>query len=130
MLSFIRAGLSSDWCLSADRLRATVLNLFAFDRKNYALWLSIYPTSMINLQDQDRAPDVHQQFRDGNFSLNCSGEKIAGVSMDQVLEQTLSRDNITCGGLAKISNNKEARSKWFLTSHIRGPDVEGLKRAM
>jgi len=41
------------------------------------------------------------------------------MAPDQVLEQTLNRDSKTSGGIIGISNHEEARTKWFLTSHIR-----------
>jgi len=41
------------------------------------------------------------------------------LRLDQVLEQTLNRDSKTSGGIISIINHKEARTKWFLTSHIR-----------
>jgi len=39
------------------------------------------------------------------------------MAPDQVLKQTLNRDTKTSGGI--LGNHEEARTKWFLTSHIR-----------
>ena len=38
---------------------------------------------------------------------------------DQVLEQTINKDSKGAGGLIGISRDENARTKWFLTSHVR-----------
>ena len=38
---------------------------------------------------------------------------------DQVLEQTINKDSKGAGGLIGISRDENARTKWFLASHVR-----------
>ena len=55
----------------------------------------------------------------GSFSVNRSGKPFAGLSSDQVLEQTLNRDSETSGGIIGFSNDEKASTKWFTTTHVR-----------
>ena len=59
--------------------------------------------------------------------MNRTGNKFAGMPTDQVLEQTLNKDSKTAGGLIGFSNNDLARTKWFLTSHIRSQMLSTVK---
>lgn len=117
LLCFIRAERLGNWPLYLDSLCAMLPVMFAYDRTHYSRWLPIYLADMLNLPDT--AQEVYNQFCQGAFTVNRSGKPFAGVPTDQVLEQTLNRDSKTSGGLVGISNNEEARNKWFLTSHIR-----------
>lgn len=117
LLCFLRAERVGDWQLYLDSMIAMLPVMFAFDRINYARWLPVYIYDMLNLPDT--ALPVYEQFKDGAFSVNRTGKSFAGVSTDQVLEQTLNKDSKTAGGLIGISSDEEARTKWFLTTHLR-----------
>ena len=103
--------------LYIDSMIAMLPTFFAYDRQNYSRWLPIYISDMLGLENT--APEVYQEFVKGGFSVNSTGKCFTGVATDQALEQTLNKDSKTSGGLVGISNNDEARTKWFLTSHFR-----------
>ena len=68
---------------------------------------------MVDLEED--VPEVHKEFLLGKFSIN----PYAAVLTDMVLKQTLNKDSKGAGGLKGISNDEQARTKWFLSSHIR-----------
>ena len=117
LLALIRAERSGDWELYLDSLLCMLPVFFAYDRINYSRWLPVYIADMINLEDT--AKEVHDEFKAGKFSVNRTGKSFAAVPTDQVLEQTLNKDSKGSGGLKGISNNEVARTKWFLSSHVR-----------
>ena len=125
VLSFIRSERTGNWQLYLDSMMAMLPVFSAYDRNNYSRWLPVYLSDMITLEDT--APQVHGEFVQGKFSINRTGKSFAGVSVDQVLEQTLNRDSKSSSGLVGISNNEEARNKWFFTTHIRA-HLLGLQR--
>ena len=117
LLALIRAERSGDWELYLESLICMLPVFYAYDRINYSRWLPVYIADMINLEDT--AKEVYDEFKAGRFSVNRTGKSFAAVPTDQVLEQTLNKDSKGSGGLKGISNNEVARTKWFLSSHVR-----------
>ena len=94
-----------------------LIMFYAYNRLNYCRWLPIYICDMVDLEEN--APEVHKEFLLGKFSINRTGNPYAAVLTDMVLKQTLNKDSKGAGGLNGISNDEQARTKWFLSSHIR-----------
>lgn len=117
LLGLVRAERCGEWQQYLDCLIGMLPFFYAYDRVNYSRWLPVYICDMINLEDN--APDVHREFSSGKFSINRTGRSFAAVPTDMVLEQTLNKDSKGAGGLKGISNDEQARTKWFLTSHVR-----------
>ena len=117
LLCFIRSERDGDWELHVDSLIAMLPIMFAYDRTNYSRWLPIYICDMLNLKSKE--PELYEEFKRESFSVNRTGKPIAGLSPDQVLEQTLNRDSKTSGGIIGFSNDEKARTKWFTTTHLR-----------
>ena len=72
---------------------------------------------------ESRAPEVYEAFIDAQHSFPQSKEKFTGTAADQVLEQTLNKDGKSKGGIIGKSQCESAKSKWFLTAHVRGEMV-------
>jgi len=117
MLEFIRAERSGNWQLYLDSMQAMLPVFFAYDRTNYSRWLPIYLIDMLNLPES--APEFYGMFAKGSVTVNRTGKKFASMAPDQVMEQTLNRDSKASEGIIGISDHEKARTKWFLTSHIR-----------
>ena len=117
LLSLIRAEKSGIWSLYIESLTSMLPMFYAYDRVNYSRWLPIYICDMVDLEEN--APEVHKEFLLGKFSINRTGNRNAAVLTDMVLKQTLNKDSKGAGGLKGISNDEQARTKWFLSRYIR-----------
>ena len=71
---------------------------------------------------------MHRAFAEGQFSISRTGKTFSGMPADQVLEQTINKDSKGAGGLIGISRDENARTKWFLTSHVRAHLYGAQKR--
>ena len=108
---------TGDWELYIQVLTSMIPVFFATDRQNYARWLSIHVHDMKGLEK--RAPAVHSEFANGNFTVKRSAKKFSAVSADMALEQSINRDVKCQGGLIGKSSTDSARNKWFYTSHVK-----------
>ena len=108
---------TGDWELYIQVLTSMIPVFFATDRQNYARWLSIHVHDMKGLEK--RAPAVHSEFANGNFTVKRSAKKFSAVSADMALEQSINRDVKCQGRLIGKSSTDSARNKWFYTSHVK-----------
>ena len=58
---------------------------FALDHPNYARWLSIHVGDIVALQDNE--PSVFEQFENGNFVVNKSGNRFSSIPIHHEDEQ-------------------------------------------
>ena len=99
--------------------------VFSFDGTNYSRWAPVYIADMHRLQET--APDVHQEFMNGNHPVKRSKNKFNQVWSDMALEQSVNRDSKTKGGIVGITLQKNALDRWFLTAHVRAAVTSAIK---
>jgi len=86
--------------------------MFAFDKHNYARWLSVYLADKNSLKTT--APIVCQELLSSRaLSLTGKAESFIAVSSDMRLEPSLNKQNK--GSLKGISTNLNAMDKFFST---------------
>lgn len=115
MLSFIRAERAMDWDLHLEAVEGMAPYFFCYDRQNYARWITVYMSDMKLLPSS--SPDVHREFKQGNFAVTRSDHPFTAVWSDMALEQSLNRDVKVSGGLNHITKRESARNRWFITNH-------------
>ncbi|KAI8487179.1 hypothetical protein Bbelb_349770 [Branchiostoma belcheri] len=126
LLRFIRAEREGSWHLHLNAVAEMIPYFFALDRINYARWLSVYLADMQMLPSC--APDVHQQFVDGNHAVCRSQQPFSQVWTDMALEQTINCDSkARGGGIIGITQKESARDRWFVTSHERAAITSATK---
>ena len=69
--------------------RMTAL-LFTFNHQNYSCWLAVYHDKLLKLKDSH--PDIHEEFKNGCFSLKRTSKPFSRISIDLTLEQTINVD--------------------------------------
>ena len=117
LLRFIRAEREGDWRLHLASTAEMTPYFFSMDRTNYSRWLPVYIADMHLLEDT--APEVHQEFMQGNHAVSRSYQPFSHIWTDMPLEQTVNLDSKTKGGIVGISQKPEALERWFLTAHER-----------
>ena len=73
-------------------------------------------------------PHVHQQLKNGQFSVQRSRTAFSNVAVDQAIEQTLNRDTKTKGGIVGFGRNPAAVEKWMVNAHHRPVKVYAVYR--
>lgn len=89
---------------------------FAYDRPNYARFLTYYWIDMQKLLEAH--PAIHKQFEDGNFAVRRQHGNINKIPSDQAIEQTINRPQKCSGGITGFSTTEGTVQRWVLTSHI------------
>ena len=84
ILMFIRASREGDWNLHLESLKALAKYFFAHDRLNYARMVPLYQAQMHRLKIDD--PDIHHEFRQGNFCVNKNDTPFCAIGPDHAIE--------------------------------------------
>ena len=114
LLRFIRAEREGDWRLHLASTAEMTPYFFSMDRTNYSRWLPVYIADMHLLEDT--APEVHQEFMQGNHAVSRSCQPFSQICTDMALEQTVNLDSKTKGGIVGILKKPGALERWFLTA--------------
>ena len=126
LLGLIRASREGDWDLHLYSIRALIPWSFAYDRVNYARYLSAYYAQMVALPQTH--PEVHEEFKNGNFSVQLSEDNPFGrVQVDQDLEMTVNKDTQTPGGTTKFSLQAAAVKRHYITAEYRSTALGQLR---
>jgi hypothetical protein len=114
LLRLVRADRECNFKLHLSSVAECLPYVFAFDKQNYARWLSVYLADMNTLETS--APTVYQEMLTGG-ALSVTGLSVPfnAVSLDMRLEQSLNKH--AKGALKGISTNSKARDKFLLTAH-------------
>ena len=96
-LCIIYATRSGDWELYVESIRSILPWIFAYDRQNYARYLTLHFMDLLNLEEN--YPSVHCEFIKGSFAVQMSSDNPFGkMEADKVIETTMNRDTKTPGG--------------------------------
>ena len=96
-LCIIYATRSGDWELYVESIRSILPWVFAYDRQNYARYLTLHFMDLLNLEEN--YPRVHCEFIKGSFTVQMSSDNPFGkMEADKVIETTMNRDTKTIGG--------------------------------
>ena len=118
LLLFTRATRTGNWPLHLSAVRSMLPWFFAYNRTNYARYLSAYYLEMCDLPQTH--PAVYQQFLNGEFCVQRQQEHgFSEVECDITIEQTCNRDSKTKGGLTGITQHKAAVNRWVLSQPAR-----------
>ena len=118
LLHVFRTSHEGNWSLHLNANQCTLPWCFAFDKENYARYLSPYFAEMTNLLE--KKPDVYEAFKAGQFSVRLSSNNPFGwIPVDQTIEVTVNKDTQTPGGTARFSLKAGAIKQYYLTAEHR-----------
>ena len=125
LLDFARSIKLGDWKLHLQSTENMLPWMFAYDRPNYARFLTYY---MVNMQKlPETHPSIHQQFQAGHFSVRRQQGKFNKIPSDQAIEQTINREQKCAGGIIGYSTSDGTVQRWTLTSHIAAKSQSRLE---
>ena len=118
LLAFLRATCEGNWNLHVACLRKLLPWFYAYDRVNYARYMTVYWSEMENLRNSH--PAAYDELKRGGFVVQRSeNNAFAQVAVVQAIEQTMNRDSTTHGGIVGFSLRPSAQQRWVLTHHER-----------
>ena len=118
ILGLIRASQEGSWQLRLFAIRQIIPWCFAYDKMNYARYLSAYYAQMTTLEVDH--PEVYQSFLEGRFSVQLAGDNPFGrLPVDQTTEVTVSKDTKTAGGVTNFSLKTQVVNRFYLTAEFR-----------
>ena len=122
LLTFQKSVKENNLELYISSIRKMCNLLFSADHQNYARYLPIYYTQLLNLPESH--PGSHLLLADNGFSVARSFIPSSRNALDITIEQTINRSAKTRGGLIGKSRNISAYFRWCLTRHRRATYVE------
>lgn len=96
---------------------------FAYDKLNYARYLTYYYAQMSRLETD--YPAVHEHIEEGGLSVQPNGNNPFGkIPVDHTIEETINKDTQTAGETRGFSLNAGA---YYLTSENRSQYLRQLR---
>eukprot|EP00794_Sanderia_malayensis_P014792 gene14792-16327_t len=115
LFCFIRSLRIGDWHLHLESTRKMLPWMFAYDCPNYSRHLTYYWAEMQKLPEKH--PSIYEEFRNGNFSTRRQPGFFNAIASDQVIEQTINREQKCQRGITGYSTTSGTVQRWVLTSH-------------
>ena len=88
----------------------------AYNRQNYARHFGYCSASRQQLPNTHPCP--YTEFKQGNFSVQRSAGRFNKVPSDQVIEQTINKDQKGSGGIIGYCTSEGTVQRWIITSHV------------
>ena len=128
LLDFIRAVRGGDWDMHLETCQRMLVWIHAYDRINYSRHFTYYWASQQSIEE--RFPSIYQEFKNGNFSTKRTPGKFNMLPPDQVIEQTINRDQKGSGGIKHISASIGLVQRWVLSSHNTSTIVADMRKGI
>ena len=126
LIGLLRASCEGNWNLHLHAVRNMIPWRFAYDKLNYARYMSPYYAQMTNLPEKN--PRVYEAFKAGQFSVQMSNNNPFGrIPVDQAADVTVNKDTQPPGGTARFSQKAGAIKRYYITSEYRGAFLGQLR---
>ena len=116
LLDFIKSIRIGDWSLHLSSMRRMLPWFHAYDRTNYARHFSYCWAAQSQLESTH--PSIYQKFQNGEFSTNRTPGNFNLLPPDQVIEQTINKEQKGPGGIIGFSTSEGSLQRWVLSSHV------------
>ena len=116
LLDYIRSFRIGDWQLHMSSMEKMLVWFHAYDRINYARHFTHCFASLQNLNETH--PSILDQFQRGNFATKRTNGAFNMLPPDQVIEQTVNKEQKGPGGIIGISTSIGCVQRWVFSSHI------------
>ena len=126
LICLLCASCEGNWNVHLYAVRNMIPWCFAYDKLNYARYMSPYYAQMTHLPDKN--PRVYEAFKAGQFSVQMSNNNHFGrIPMDQATDVTVNKDTQTPGGTARFSLKAGAIKRYYITSEYRSAFLGQLR---
>ena len=119
LLAYVRSLREGNFDLYVQSLVQIVPWMFALDHTHYSRWLSVHIRDMTSLSVNH--PNIHAEFRAGEFVVHKTRNKFSAMAIDQCHEQNNGAVKGS-GGAVGLTANPAALRRWT----VAGPEVARL----
>ena len=88
----------------------------AYDRTNYARHFTYAWATLKDLAETK--PTIYQEFSNGNFAVKRCKGNFNMLPPDQVIEQTINKEQKGPGGITGITTSLGSIQRWIFSSHV------------
>ena len=117
LLHYIKSKRVGDWDLHMQASEHMLYWFHAYDRINYARHFSYNWATQQNLRESH--PIIYQEFQNGQFAVKRTHSTFNMLPPDQVIEQTINKEQKGAGGIIGVSTSVGAVQRWVLSLGIR-----------
>ena len=110
LLDYIKSSRTSDWSLHLQASGQILVWFFAYDRVNYSRHFSCNWATQQQLHLTH--PAIYHEFIKGHFSVKRARGNFNKLAPDQVIEQTINKEQKGSGGIIGISTSDGAVHRW------------------
>ena len=128
LLDFIKCTRTGDWSLHMQASERMLKWFFAYDRPNYSRHFTYYWATQQKIKDAH--PKIYDQFMLKNFSVKRADGSFNKPPPDQVIEQTINKEQIGARGIIGITTSDGAVQRWVLSSHIMAALISNFKHSL
>ena len=126
VIGIIQASREGNWLMHLAFIHEMIPWCFAYDKQNYARYLSVYYSQMTRLQEDH--PNMYNHFMSGGFSVQLSAcNPFARIPVDQATEETVNKDTQTPGGTKGFSLKPGAITRFYATAEYRSAFLNKLR---
>ena len=126
ILGLLHGSREGNWNLHLIAIRSLIPWCFAYDKVNYARYLTVYYAEMLALPES--RPEVYQAFNAGQFSVQLSSFNPFGrIPVDQATKVTVNKDTQTPGGTTGFSLKPGAVQRFYMTAEHRSAFLAQLR---
>ena len=116
LLDYVKSFRLGDWDLQLSSMERLLIWFHAYDRINYARHFTYCWASLTNLHESH--PTIYEEFKCGNFTVKRSPGNFNMIPPDQVIEQTVNREQKGAGGIIGSTTSTGCVQRWILSSHV------------
>ena len=118
----IRSFREANFVLYCQALHELIPYFFSNNNTNYARWLPIHLRDMLTLESSH--PELHKEFKAGNFVVHKTSRQFSAMALDQAHEQTNAFIKAD-GGAIGLTEDPSALRRWM----VAGPEIIRLVSA-
>jgi hypothetical protein len=119
ILVYVRSLRQASFAMYVDVLRELAVWFHALGHTNYARWIPVHLRDMVELPTTH--PEIANEFRAGNFTVQKTTRPFSSIAVDQAHEQNNAAIKGD-GGAVGLTDNPSALRRWM----VAGPEVARL----
>ena len=128
LLDYVKSFRIGDWELQLSSMERMLNWFHAYDHINYARHFTYCFASLQNLAENH--PSIYHEFQQGNFTVKRSDGNFNMLPPDQVIEQTINKEQKGPGGIIGFSTSIGCVQRWVLSSHVTASWSEDFKNSI
>ena len=128
LLDYVKCIRVSNWKLHLTAYERMLPWFHAYDRQNYSRHFSYHRYRQKSIKDSH--PSIYEAFIQGNISKKRTVGKFNMLPPDQLIEQTINKQQKGSGGIIVYSTWTGTVQRWVVSSHAVAEILENFKDAL